>query len=36
VALFKSEWNLNYAAGKHQDWQFLAAAPPVVRVKKAR
>ncbi|MBS2022678.1 MAG: peptide chain release factor 3 [Deltaproteobacteria bacterium] len=29
VALFKSEWNLNYAAGKHQDWQFLPAAPPI-------
>jgi peptide chain release factor 3 len=28
VALFKSEWNLNYAAGKHADWQFLQAAPP--------
>jgi peptide chain release factor 3 len=30
VALFKSEWNLNYAAGKHAEWQFLAAAPAVV------
>jgi peptide chain release factor 3 len=28
VALFKSEWNLNYAAGKHQEWQFLPTAPP--------
>ncbi len=36
VSLFKSEWNLNYAAGKHPAWQFLAAAPPVVRVAKKK
>ena len=34
VSLFKSEWNLTYAAGKHPSWQFLAAAPPMVRPKK--
>ena len=28
IALFKSEWNLNYAAGRHADWTFLPVAPP--------
>jgi len=36
VSLFKSEWNLNYAAGKHETWQFLAAAPPMVRAPKKK
>jgi peptide chain release factor 3 len=36
VSLFKSEWNLNYASGKHPSWQFLAAAPPVVRPAKKK
>jgi peptide chain release factor 3 len=27
IALFKSEWNLNYAAGRHADWTFSPVAP---------
>jgi peptide chain release factor 3 len=34
VALFKSEWNLSWAADRHLAWQFLAAAPPRVDGKK--
>ena len=28
IALFKSEWNLNYASGRHADWTFAPVAPP--------
>jgi peptide chain release factor 3 len=27
IALFKSEWNLNYAAGRHPDWGWAPVAP---------
>ncbi len=27
VALFKNEWNLNYAAGRHPDWKWMGTAP---------
>jgi peptide chain release factor 3 len=27
IALFKSEWNLNYAAGRHADWSWSPVAP---------
>lgn len=27
IALFKSEWNLNWAVGRHPDWQWLPTAP---------
>jgi len=27
IALFKSEWNLNYAAGRHPDWSWAPVAP---------
>ena len=27
IALFKSEWNLNWAMGRHPDWVFLPTAP---------
>ena len=27
LALFKSEWNMNYAQGKHADWTFAPTAP---------
>src|SRR4029079_13770481 len=26
IALFKSEWNLNYAAGRHPSWTWSPAA----------
>jgi peptide chain release factor 3 len=29
IALFKSEWNLNYAAGRHPDWTWSPTAPVV-------
>jgi peptide chain release factor 3 len=28
VALFKNEWNLNYAAGRHPEWKWSTTAPP--------
>ena len=27
IALFKSEWNLNYAAGRHPQWRWSPTAP---------
>ena len=27
IALFKNEWNLNYAAGRHPEWTWSGAAP---------
>ena len=27
LALFKSEWNMNYAQGRHPDWTFAPTAP---------
>jgi peptide chain release factor 3 len=29
IALFKSEWNLNYAAGRHPSWTWSPTAPVV-------
>jgi peptide chain release factor 3 len=29
IALFKSEWNLNYAVGRHPDWKWAPVAPVV-------
>jgi peptide chain release factor 3 len=29
IALFKSEWNLSYAAGRHPDWTWSPTAPVV-------
>ena len=29
IALFKSEWNLNYATGRHPSWTWSAVAPVV-------
>ena len=29
IALFKSEWNLNYAMGRHADWTWSPTAPVV-------
>jgi hypothetical protein len=27
IALFKSDWNLTYAQGRHADWTWLPTAP---------
>jgi peptide chain release factor 3 len=27
IALFKNEWNLNYAAGRHPEWKWMPTAP---------
>jgi peptide chain release factor 3 len=36
VALFKNEWNLNYAAGRHPDWKWMTTAPVKVAAAKKR
>ncbi|HEY2032012.1 MAG TPA: GTP-binding protein [Myxococcales bacterium] len=34
IALFKSEWNLNYAAGRHPGWTWSPTAPVVPLAKR--
>ena len=38
IALFKSEWNLNYAIGRHPSWTWSPTAPvvPLSKRKAAR
>ena len=32
IALFKSEWNMSYAQGRHPDWTFAPTAPTSSRI----
>ena len=34
IALFKNEWNLNYAAGRHPEWTWSPTAPVKMAAKK--
>jgi peptide chain release factor 3 len=36
IALFKSEWNLNYAIGRHPDWTWSPTAPVVPLAKRKK
>ena len=36
IALFKNEWNLNYAAGRHPEWKWLPTAPQKAAALKKR